>query len=106
MPRLARARRESPARRAPVCHLVLVINQTAYAVRPLACDPTIAEKAFRLNKWDGAVYDVSQTRYGPRCDCPDFIFRRDGLDPAGCKHVQALVAQGLIEGHDSVGARR
>ena len=43
-------------------------------------------------------YDVAQTPYGPECDCPDFIFRRAGLDPHGCKHVRALVACGLIDG--------
>jgi hypothetical protein len=79
-------------------HLFLRINQTFYAVRALTCDPIVADKAFRLNKSDGTLYDVAQTRYGPQCDCPDFIFRRDGIDPTGCKHVKALVAEGLIEG--------
>ena len=55
-------------------------------------------KAFRLDKADGACYDVTETVYGPQCDCPDFIFRRDGIDPTGCKHVKALIAQGLIAG--------
>ncbi len=26
------------------------------------------------------------------CDCPDFIFRRDGIDPRGCLHIQAVKA--------------
>ena len=84
--------------RAPLSHLFLAINQTVYGVQALPTVLPEATKAFRLNKADGTLYDVAQTRYGPQCDCPDFIFRRDGLDPAGCKHVQALVAQGLIEG--------
>ncbi len=79
--------------------LFLAIQRNIYLVRPLACDGGEAVRAFRLNKADGTLYDVEQTRYGPRCDCPDFIFRRDGLDPAGCKHVRALVAYGLIEGN-------
>jgi hypothetical protein len=58
----------------------------------------IAARAFRLLKSDGALYDVTQTLFGPQCDCPDFVFRRDGLDRSGCKHVKALVAHGLIEG--------
>ncbi len=33
---------------------------------------------------------------GHTCDCPDFIFHRDGLDPGGCKHIKALVACGLL----------
>jgi hypothetical protein len=86
--------------------LFLAINQTFYAVKPLACDPAIAKRAYRLNKPDGTLYDVSQTQHGPRCDCPDFIYRRDGLDPAGCKHVRALVAQGLIDGRVPMAARR
>ena len=78
-------------------NLFLRIDRTFYEVRALDCDPYAALKAFRLNKRDGTLYDVSLTGDGARCDCPDFIFRRDGLDPAGCKHVQALVAQGLID---------
>ncbi len=88
--------------RAPVrrlsSQLVLRINETMYGVRSLACDSLIATRAFRLNKGDGTLYDVAQTPFGPQCDCPDFIYRRDGIDPEGCKHVKALVAQGLIEG--------
>jgi hypothetical protein len=79
-------------------HLFLRIHQTFYEVQALACDPIVAKKAFRLNKSDGTLYDVAQTRHGLECDCPDFIFRRDGIDPTGCKHVKALVAEGLIDG--------
>jgi len=61
-----------------------------------ALDPS--KRAYRLIKADGGVYDLSESRYGPSCDCPDYIFRRDGLDPAGCKHVKALVRHGLIGG--------
>ena len=78
--------------------LFLKINETVYGLRVLDCDPEQAVRAFRLDKADGRRYDVAQTHFGPQCDCPDFIFRRDGLDPAGCKHVKALVAEGLIEG--------
>jgi len=78
-------------------HLFLSISQSVYLVHSLSCDPGTALKAYRLNKSDGTLYDVAQTRFGPECDCPDFIFRRAGLDPAGCKHVKALVAQGLID---------
>ncbi|WP_406700764.1 hypothetical protein V5E97_18410 [Singulisphaera sp. Ch08] len=78
-------------------HLYLTINKSLYLVEPLECGPGAAVRAFRLNKGDGTLYDVAQTSYGPECDCPDFIFRRAGLDPSGCKHVRALVGQGLIE---------
>jgi hypothetical protein len=88
----------APPARALQSSLVLVINQTFYRVRALHGESGAEDRAFRLNKADGTLYDVAQTRYGPRCDCPDFVFRRDGIDPAGCKHVRALVAEGLIEG--------
>ena len=105
VPVLSRPRRP----RAPVgprsSHLYLMIRRTLYAVSPLACDPTIAAKAFRLNKPDGTLYDVGQTVHGHRCDCPDFIFRRDGLDPSGCKHVKALVRQGLLDDPERARAR-
>lgn len=83
---------------APASGLFLKINETFYRVRPLREGPGEATRAFRLNKPDGTLYDVAQTDFGPTCDCPDFIFRRDGLDPSGCKHVKALVAEGLIVG--------
>jgi hypothetical protein len=83
-----------------VTRLLLVINETVYRVRPLHEGKGPAVRAFRLNKMDGTLYDVEQTPFGPTCDCPDFIFRRDGLDPAGCKHVKALVAEGLIGAAD------
>jgi hypothetical protein len=79
-------------------HLFLRIHRTFYEVQALPCDPIVAEKAFRLNKSDGTLYDVAKTPYGLQCDCPDFIFRREGIDPTGCKHVKALVAEGLIDG--------
>jgi hypothetical protein len=76
--------------------LSLEIRGNPYALRVVTCDPAIGGRAYRLMKRDGTVYDVVQTRFGPECDCPDFIFRRDGLDPLGCKHVRALVSVGMI----------
>jgi hypothetical protein len=77
--------------------LVLRIQETAYGVDHVPCAPDAARRLYRLRKPDGTWYDVVQTEYGPECDCPDFIYRRAGLDPSGCKHVRALVAFGLIE---------
>src|SRR5947209_19813819 len=90
--------RPASAARMPASRLVLTIDRMAYVVLPLprALDPS--KRAYRLIKADGAVYDLAESRYGPSCDCPDYIFRRDGLDPAGCKHVKALVRHGLIAG--------
>ena len=76
--------------------LTLHINGVAYAVRPLPCDPDAATRSYRLRKDDGTSYNVARTSHGLACDCPDFTFHREGLDPAGCKHIKALAASGLM----------
>jgi hypothetical protein len=78
--------------------LSLFINGTAYDVRPLAADESAATRAFRLRKFDGTEYDIAHTAEGASCDCPDFTFHREGIDPEGCKHIKALIACGLIAG--------
>jgi hypothetical protein len=78
--------------------LTLTINGSGYIVRPTRPDAFAALRAFRLRKADGTIYDVAETVHGNTCDCADFIFHRDGIDPAGCKHVKALVAVGLLPG--------
>ncbi|QDV36060.1 hypothetical protein [Tautonia plasticadhaerens] len=80
--------------------LYLTIDGFPYGVRPVLSDPYVARRAFELTKPDGTRYDIAQTHHGACCDCPDFIYRREGLDPLGCKHVRALVACGLIERED------
>ena len=85
--------------RSRISRLVLEIAETRYVLRAVACSDAIGRAAFRLVKDDGTIYDLVQTKHGPECDCPDFIFRRDGLDPGGCKHVQALVAVGMLAAH-------
>jgi hypothetical protein len=79
-----------------MCRLTLTINGTEYGVKPIPCDPPAAIKAFRLRKANGTAYDVAQTTHGLVCDCPDFVFHRDGIDEAGCKHIKALVALGML----------
>ncbi len=84
-----------PRQRPGRCRLTLTINGLHYAVRPIAFQADDMTRAFRLSrKLD--VYDVAQTIHGPTCDCPDFIFRRDGLDPRGCLHIRAMRAVGLL----------
>lgn len=95
------ARERKPVKPATgTCSLALTINGVAYKVRPLPrADGTGAAKAFRLVKQGGKgdVYDVLVHRDGhAECDCPDAIYRRNGLDAAGCKHVKAARAVGLI----------
>jgi hypothetical protein len=89
----------SPKAPAPVtgrCSLRLRINGTTYAVRPIPAG-FAATRAFRLTKPGGETHDVSQLVYGHECTCGDFVFRRDGIDPGGCKHVKAAVACGLLD---------
>ncbi|WP_422923964.1 hypothetical protein [Singulisphaera sp. PoT] len=77
--------------------MVLAINGGRYRVRPIPCDRTAASRCFELRKEDETTYHVSQHVHGPECDCPDFIFHRAGIDPAGCKHIKALAAYGMVE---------
>lgn len=77
--------------------LTLFIGGKAYNVQPLDGDDVGIMKAFRLRKSDGTAYDIAQTADGISCDCPDFTFRREAIDPAGCKHIKALIACGLID---------
>ena len=96
MATVSRARRtRKPAH--GVCRLVLTINGTSYNVRPILAGSSNARKAFRLRETDGTLYHVADTVHGLQCDCPDFLFHRDGLDVEGCKHVKAMVACGLFE---------
>lgn len=71
----------------------LTIGKTRYEVEAV---PTGDGPAYRLSKADGAVYDVRETEHGPECDCGDFVYRRAGLDAAGCKHVKALRGLGML----------
>src|SRR3954469_14335027 len=96
-PRLALKAPKAPDR----CGLVLRINGTRYTVRPIPAEDPDVRRAWRLRKLDdsrpvGAVYDVAETTEGNTCDCPDHVFRRDGVDPRGCKHLRALARLGLI----------
>src|SRR5436309_2339030 len=90
-----------PVKPAPAgtCRLTLTIHDTDYRLRPLAVDPQSGvARAFRLRKLsgDGAVYTVALTECGAECTCPDWEFRRNGLDVLGCKHIRALRNLGLL----------
>jgi hypothetical protein len=90
-----RPRTIRPAR--AVCRLTMAINGVDYRVEPNPDEAHAVMKAYRLRKPDGTAYDVARTDHGLTCDCPDFIFHRDGLDPDGCKHIKAMVAYGLLD---------
>jgi hypothetical protein len=81
-----------------VCSLVLTINGTAYRIRPIRPDRGFGVvRAFRLTKADGStVYDVSQSIDGCSCDCPSFVFDRDGTNEP-CKHIASLRAVGILD---------
>jgi hypothetical protein len=80
-----------------VARLTLFISGKAYHVQPLNGVDVGIMRAFRLRKFDGTEYDIAQTADGISCDCPDFTFRREAIDPSGCKHIKALIACGLID---------
>lgn len=79
------------------CRAIVEINGTPYVARPLPSADASVRRLYRLRKPDGSLYHVAQGAHGPECDCPDFIFHRSGLDPAGCKHIQALTAYGMLD---------
>jgi hypothetical protein len=96
VPRADLSRRTIRPARA-VCRLTIAINGTDYQVNPNPAAACAALRAYRLSKADGTTYDVAQTVHGLTCECPDFIFHRDGIDPDGCKHIKAMVAYGLLD---------
>lgn len=80
--------------------LCIAIDHQAYAITPIRAEDPDIIRAFRLEKkgGDSATYDVAEhALHGLRCDCADWTFRRDGLDPNGCNHVIACVRMGLLE---------
>lgn len=95
---LPRRRIIGPAR--AVCRLTMEINGVDYRVEPRPPGSYAVTRSYRLSKGDGTAYDVALTDFGLTCDCPDFIFHRDGLDPGGCKHIKAMVAYGLLDGKE------
>jgi len=66
------------------CRLTLTINGVHFSVRPIQSEYDQIHRAFRLRRKpfrSGVIFDVAETVHGAVCDCPDFVFRRDGLDP-------------------------
>jgi hypothetical protein len=77
--------------------MVISIDHVHYAVAPLAPAPG-ASKAYRFTKVDGdeAQHDLDETADGASCTCGDFVWRHEGLDDLGCKHIRAARMLGLI----------
>ena len=95
-PDAGKARAGSKAKPASRCSLTLRIGETAYNVRPVATVETVEVKAFHLTREGSPPYRVSQTDRGFRCSCPDAQYRHGDPDDAGCKHVRAMRAVGLV----------
>ena len=82
------------------CRLLLRINETDYTVKLVPCEGG-AQKCYELVKRYDArnpmdKYHVSQHAHGCECTCADFVMRRNHADPAGCKHIKALVTFAMI----------
>ena len=90
-------RKPAKAKPADVCRLSVQIRDVAYTARPIRPELSEVIRAWRLRKPDGTAYTVADTIDGATCDCADFIYRHDGIDATGCKHVRALRALGLID---------
>jgi hypothetical protein len=88
--------RKAPAPASGRCSLRLSINGVSYRVRPIRPEAFGGIRAFRLTKGDGATHDVSLDVHGAACTCGDWTFRREGIDPTGCKHIRAAKACGLL----------
>jgi len=81
------------------CRLTLTINGVHFCVRPIRSEDDQIHRAFRLRRkpfQSGIIFDVAETVQGATCDCPDFVFRREGLDPRVCLHIRAMRAVGLL----------
>jgi hypothetical protein len=94
--REAEAEAERRARRIahePDPSFILRIKDRSYSVQPLH---TPEVRLYSLTKSDGTTYHVHEDEHGIACDCPDYVWKREGLDPQGCKHVRALVSPGCF----------
>ena len=83
-------------RTAGTCRLFLRISGTVYMLSRLDRPRAAVLEGWRLTKRDGTQYDCCRTEHGYSCDCPDYAWRRDGVEPDGCKHTRALVRVGLL----------
>jgi hypothetical protein len=85
------ARKPRPKRRR-VFNITFTIDGTAYKVYPLACDPSIGQKAFRFCKQsgDGEVYDLHADAFGVQCQCKGFLAH------GHCKHMETVQAAAKV----------
>jgi hypothetical protein len=79
-----------------VCRLTVTIRGEPYRVRPIRPECDDVSRAWRLRKRDGTAYVVAETVHGATCECADQVYRHEGRDDVGCKHIRASRALGLI----------
>lgn len=78
--------------------LTLRINDSEYALWKVPAHEAGVTACYELKKKGSSDrYHVSEHAHGAECTCGDWTFRRNHLDPAGCKHIKALAVFGLIE---------
>jgi hypothetical protein len=70
---------------------VLSINGVSYTTTVLKDQDRVT--GYRLQKFDGMVYDIDASREQWGCDCPDATYRE-----RECKHVKALRAALAVAG--------
>jgi hypothetical protein len=92
-----RPKPEPKPKPADVCRLTVHIRGVCYSARPVEPECDDVARAWRLRLADGTAYTVAETVHGATCECGDFVWRHDGKDAAGCKHIRALRALGLID---------
>jgi hypothetical protein len=88
-----------PSNKTGKCRLTLTINGVHFSVPPIKTEDADIKRAFRLRKQplkSDVIFDVADTVHGAICDCPDFVFRRDGLVPRGCLYMRGMKAVGLL----------
>jgi predicted RNA methylase len=78
--------------------LTVAIDGTAYRLEVVPVpDHSEAYCHYALTKPDGTRYGVSLPIGDyPTCCCEDYHYRREHLDPTGCKHIRSLRALGLL----------
>jgi hypothetical protein len=97
-------RKSTKPKPADTARLTLTIRGVDYTVRPLAMEDQgfAVTRAFRLVKVEPnregvrESHDVATTIHGHTCDCGDQIWRHEGTDGIGCKHIRAARAFGLL----------
>ena len=79
-----------------VCRLTVPIRGVCSSARPIRCEAPDVTRAWRLRRADGTASAVAGTSDGATCDWGDFVWRHEGRDGTGCKHIRVCRALGLI----------